>query len=711
VDITNGDVGNLAASLGYPHIYNPGNSTAFDTSLRVIFLSRFPFLSATAIASPAGGARDMTRLMPVVKVDVPGTTRDPVLVGVHLKSGTATADRFQRTVEMRRLTNYLAASGLSTGDNFLVMGDFNLASIDTTFTALPSSGLPGSFVLGNDITLPISYFTEPTAYFNTTPVTRIVPRQLDNSTVTFPTSGSTIDLFLVSPIIGTRPLSTEIYNSALDVSNDEGLPKVGSPLPSGTSVAASDHLALFGDFELDSAPPYEFTAAGQTVSETFAGFPGTYDPYPWMSSGGVWKGMDLGSSKVLGFRSYGPTNDPSLGFLPGLGGGSATASFVNHSAETLTSLWITYNAEQWRSSSAGTNDTLSVDLIVNGLATPLPQLTYHAKTNLAPGPLPGGVSTPKSILADGLEIAPGTAFQLRFNFTPGAGGGLLPADVFINEFDYDDFGSDTGEFVEIVTGPGLTGTPADISLLLYNGADGAVYGTHSLATFTQGAMTPSGHRIYSKAISGIQNGSPDGFALVVGGVVTEFISYEGSMQATSGAAAGMTSQDIGVSQTGSEPEGESALGLTGTGGSSTSFSWTKFGGIPYSPGQANAGQTFTTPPQPQGIAIDDLAVTFLSGNDSDGDGFSNADEVVFGTNPLDPGSYFMTSFTRPAPGMMELSFPTMTGRSYTVECSTDLSNWNDLATYAGTGSAVIEELTVVPGMPERFYRIRVTLVQ
>jgi len=46
-----------------------------------------------------------------------------------------------------------------------------------------------------------------------------------------------------------------------------------------------------------------------------------------------------------------------------------------------------------------------------------------------------------------------------------------------------------------------------------------------------------------------------------------------------------------------------------------------------------------------------------------------------------------------------------------VECSTDLSNWNDLATYAGTGSAVIEELTVVPGMPERFYRIRVTLVQ
>ena len=158
------------------------------------------------------------------------------------------------------------------------MGDFNLSSTDRTFTSLPASGLPATFDLGADIVFPITYFTDPVSYFNSPAVTRIIPRQLDNSTVTFPSSGSTIDLFLVSPVIGSRPARTEIYNSALDVSNAAGLPKSGSPLAAGTSAAASDHYAFFGDFELDPAVPYTFTAPGQTVTETFAGSRGPMIP-------------------------------------------------------------------------------------------------------------------------------------------------------------------------------------------------------------------------------------------------------------------------------------------------------------------------------------------------------------------------------------------------------------------------------------------------
>ena len=66
-------------------------------------------------------------------------------------------------------------------------------------------------------------------------------------------------------------------------------------------------------------------------------------------------------------------------------------------------------------------------------------------------------------------------------------------------------------------------------------------------------------------VSGIQNGGPDGIALVdpKKGVV-QFLSYEGVFTASDGAAAGLTSSDIGLFQDGGGAEGAS-LQLTGTG--------------------------------------------------------------------------------------------------------------------------------------------------
>jgi endonuclease/exonuclease/phosphatase family metal-dependent hydrolase len=824
------DLGALATSLGYPHVYvAPVSGEAplagpIDTSLRVAILSRYPFLSTSSVRSPEA-AKEITRLFPIVKVDIPGTSRDPLIISAHLKSGTATADRFRRTLEMRRLTDRLSALGLTIDDNFIIMGDFNLSSNGITFTT-PPSGLPVSFDLGADIILPISYSTNPLSYFANPRVSRLDPRQLNNSTSTFQ-SGSTIDLFLVSPAIAGRPLGTEIYNSTLDTSNSSGLAKAGVPLATTTSAAASDHYALFADLELDenfpnldlalsvssvregapdgsaeitvtlpairstavtveivsndptaAAPlfpsltipagmlrgtmairtvrnfmeepqrnvtltasatgydpdsrvlqvdeadgPYLFTAPGETVTETFAGFPGTLDPMPWMILGSRWQGMDGGASAAAGFRAYGSTDDPSLGFLPAIDGGTATANFLNQSTRTLTALRIGFSAEQWRGALAGSADTLGVELVVDGSASPLPDLAFQAANHLPTGAIAGGNSMPKSTTVSKLAIAPGASFQLRFTFTPGAGSGTTPADIFINEFHYDNASNDSGEFIEVVVGPGFSGNLSEVVLVLYNGSDGKPYGTHALSTFTAGAVTSSGFRIHSKQIDGIQNGNPDGFALVYSGVVTRFISYGGSFTATTGPATGMTSTDVGVKQTGNEAVGQSAIYLTGSGDDSSDFTWSKSSSIPHSPGQANSGQTFAVATLPsQGIAFDDLSVSFLPDHDNDGspddsdpdddnDGISDTDELVFASNPLDANSRFaMTLFRSPAaPGALRISFPTAAGRNYAVESSIDLTIWNTLAVSSGTGLVKVIDLTLPPLERNRFYRVRVSL--
>jgi len=86
----------------------------------------------------------------------------------------------------------------------------------------------------------------------------------------------------------------------------------------------------------------------------------------------------------------------------------------------------------------------------------------------------------------------------------------------------------------------------------------------------------------------IENGPRDAIALVDDlDNVLYFISYEGVCAAADGYAIGMTSVDIGVSENGSTPEGES-LQLIGTGSGYEYFDWT--GPVAESPGSLNSGQ-------------------------------------------------------------------------------------------------------------------------
>ncbi len=205
-----------------------------------------------------------------------------------------------------------------------------------------------------------------------------------------------------------------------------------------------------------------------------------------------------------------------------------------------------------------------------------------------------------------------SAFSGEVMATPMMGGGGGPSGTpWINEFHYDNAGTDAGEMLEIAgpAGTDLSGW----SVVGYNGNGGGSY-----ATFTLGGTLPdqqAGFGTLEFLTGQMQNGAPDGLALVdpLSNVI-EFISYEGSFAATSGPASGMTSVDVGVSESFNTPVGFS-LQLAGTGSARADFSWTgegaETGGVP------NTSQTFV----PGGVT-----------NDCNENGIEDATDISMGTS-------------------------------------------------------------------------------
>ncbi len=133
--------------------------------------------------------------------------------------------------------------------------------------------------------------------------------------------------------------------------------------------------------------------------------------------------------------------------------------------------------------------------------------------------------------------------------------GPLPS-VRFSELHYDNVGTDEGEAIE-VSGP--AGQSMDgWSVVLYNGANGAAYNTAALSGVIPATCGARGVVVLTYPSNGIQNGAPDGMALIDNtGSVIEFLSYEGTFTAVGGPAAGLLSHEIGVEETGSTPIGHS----------------------------------------------------------------------------------------------------------------------------------------------------------
>jgi sugar lactone lactonase YvrE len=95
--------------------------------------------------------------------------------------------------------------------------------------------------------------------------------------------------------------------------------------------------------------------------------------------------------------------------------------------------------------------------------------------------------------------------------------------------------------------------------------------------------------------------------------------------------------------------------------------------------------------------------------DPDGDGASNWQEYVAGTNPLDPASVLRLTPVAPSPNFT-VQWPSVPGKTYMVQSSASLfsTNWSITASnLPGTGQMMQLSDTNTPAPPVLFYRVQV----
>jgi hypothetical protein len=221
---------------------------------------------------------------------------------------------------------------------------------------------------------------------------------------------------------------------------------------------------------------------------------------------------------------------------------------------------------------------------------------------------------------------------------------------------------------------------------------------------------------FAYPVDGIQNGAPDGVALVQSGVVIQFLSYEGVMTAVGGPAAGMTSVNIGVSESNTSTSNGYSLQIIGTGTHYSAYTWT--GPVTNSYGLLNIGQVI---PSSGGGDVDGIPVSWwdrysipvlerLAANNPDGDPDSNFEEFVADTDPTNNASYFVYKVTNmTGRGTLQLLVgpPTTNSRIYDAFWCTNLilQGWIPLNfNVPGDINGLSFYLTVTNDAAGRFYR-------
>jgi len=108
---------------------------------------------------------------------------------------------------------------------------------------------------------------------------------------------------------------------------------------------------------------------------------------------------------------------------------------------------------------------------------------------------------------------------------------------FISEIHYENSGTDINERVEVTIPAECNCT--SIEIVGYDGTTGMQYNS-----WTQTTTISNSEQYITIPVPGIENGTPDGIALVCNGGLMEFISYGGSFMATNGIAVNQNSSDI-----------------------------------------------------------------------------------------------------------------------------------------------------------------------
>ncbi|MBN2055684.1 endonuclease/exonuclease/phosphatase family protein [bacterium] len=298
-DVENLEV--LADETGFPYFEVSAKSGTLSGNLLTACISAYPIQSSVSWSAAAVSgdpeANDITRDLFECRIALPGGHYLGVFPA-HLKAYTDYTSKFRRQVELIR-TNQVIQSYRSAypNDHVVYAGDLN-SDIDDgpfgspTYTSLPS-GLPASYRLGSDITFPVIYDPFETILAMDLALTDPTWEDSTDAYSTYPSYDSRIDYVWYS--MGLTDIGDEVYYSGRDDGEDDAPPgnwmyKCGEPLSADISPAASDHLAVFVDFDygeaysptpyLSPTPSPTATAAPPTATPTASATPTNHPPSP-----------------------------------------------------------------------------------------------------------------------------------------------------------------------------------------------------------------------------------------------------------------------------------------------------------------------------------------------------------------------------------------------------------------------------------------------
>jgi hypothetical protein len=221
----------------------------------------------------------MLRPILLVQVNVPGISNDPWVAVVHLKccGSTGGPEQLTRATELYYLRQALTARGVTSQDNVILVGDFNLVATDNyTYPSGPGGLSPFSAPASAD------------GYFPDLGILKLDLRHADGvsswswrSNGLFPSSQ--LDHIMASGAIRSANPRSEIYDVVKDAAGMVGRPKFGDRASAGTPYA-SDHLPIFADvvlrdkndgFAADSSAP----AMALPITSTSLNSPGgSFEP-------------------------------------------------------------------------------------------------------------------------------------------------------------------------------------------------------------------------------------------------------------------------------------------------------------------------------------------------------------------------------------------------------------------------------------------------
>lgn len=369
---------------------------------------------------------------------------------------------------------------------------------------------------------------------NTTEVTTASAFDIDGDTITYAISGDDAVLFSIDPATGVL-----VFNDAPDFEAPTDLD--GDNVYDVTVTASDGDLSDSADIQITVTDEVEGPPTEYRINEIH------YDSV----------GADIGEFIEVRVTKGGDVSALSLTTYNG-SNGTSYANYSMPDAPTSSDDDYDYYVIPTPGLQNGSPDGIAL----SNLVTVIEFLSYEGTLTANDGVAVGldstdiGVSEPGSTpVGFSLQRNDDGTWREAEAETRGASNNVEPV-VQINEFHYDNNGGDVGEFIEVsgTAGVDLTGW----SLVLYNGSNGTPYNTITLAGVLADDADGVGFNVTDLPANGLQNGAPDGIALVdADGEVVEFLSYEGSLTAVGGPADGMTSIDIGASETSNQAIGGS----------------------------------------------------------------------------------------------------------------------------------------------------------